>query len=568
MASLGRGIVLSRIDRLFGEGTLTGLGDGPLLERYVTRRDGDAFAALVDIHGPMVLGLCRRMLRDPRDVEDAFQATFLVLVRKAPAIRDRTLLGNWLYGVAFRVARRTRARTLRRRDREAPAGWVDLAAGPEPAIPSEAEPLLDQELNRLPEKYRAPLVLCYLRGRTHDQAAQELRCPVGTVRSRMARGRDLLRDRLTRRGFDPAALSTILIAEPAISTRMLVATVPPPLAAITVRTALAVGSTSLLKAGATTLALTPGVSMAMKLSPFHWVGVAVAATGLSAGGIAYCYAVQSRDAALAEQPAAAELAFRQAQQTPQDRAAGAPASSEAPTEKRLQALESKIEQLMERLGAPAEAAAPRGNRAAAAGPDAARPSDAAAGIGILSGLPSSLTATPRIRELEGQLRLAITEYENTRKLFERRVVSPTELEKFRGKVSNIAAQIGGIDDEIADEIELLNLELVRKDRQREKHEAQEEVAGAVTARNKRLNERKPGMVSSEDTTKAEAEVKIARADVGITKAEIAEIQLRIAQLVRRRDRLKEIRAVAQHALKDEVPAQPAGSSRQAPARSP
>ena len=200
MSAVGRGIVFRQIDRLFGEGTLTGLGDGPLLERYLTRRDEDAFAALVDLHGPMVLGLCRRMLRDPRDIEDAFQATFLVLVRKAPAIRDRNLLSNWLYGVAFRVARRAWTRTLRRRDREASVGELEFAAEPGSTARPEFDPTLDQELSRLPEKYRAPLILCYLRGKTHDQAAAELRCPVGTIRSRLARGRDLLRKRLTRRG--------------------------------------------------------------------------------------------------------------------------------------------------------------------------------------------------------------------------------------------------------------------------------------------------------------------------------------------------------------------------------
>src|SRR5262249_36367261 len=186
MSAVGRGIVLRQIDRLFGEGTLTGLGDGQLLERYLTRRDEDAFEALVDLHGPMVLGLCRRMLRDPRDIEDAFQATFLVLVRKAPAIRDRDLLSSWLYGVAYRVARRARTRTLRRRDREAPVDELEVAAEPEPMDGSEVASMLDQELSRLPERYRAPLVLCYLRGRTHEQAAADLRCPVGTVRSRLA----------------------------------------------------------------------------------------------------------------------------------------------------------------------------------------------------------------------------------------------------------------------------------------------------------------------------------------------------------------------------------------------
>ena len=105
MSSTGsdRGMVLQQLDRLFRDGTLAGLGDGQLLERYRTRRDEAAFAALVELHGPMVLGLCRRYLRDPRDIEDAFQATFLVLVRKAAGIRDGGLLANWLYGVAVRA---------------------------------------------------------------------------------------------------------------------------------------------------------------------------------------------------------------------------------------------------------------------------------------------------------------------------------------------------------------------------------------------------------------------------------------------------------------------------------
>src|SRR5262249_42414742 len=130
MSMAGRGIVLRHIDRLFGEGTLTGLGDGPLLDRYLTRRDEDAFEALVDLHGPMVLGLCRRMLRDPRDIEDAFQATFLVLVRKAPEIRDRDLLSSWLYGVAYRVARRARTQTLPPRDRESTLGRPEVPPDP------------------------------------------------------------------------------------------------------------------------------------------------------------------------------------------------------------------------------------------------------------------------------------------------------------------------------------------------------------------------------------------------------------------------------------------------------
>src|SRR5260370_28169222 len=131
MAFANRGVIFQQIDRLYQEGTLAGLGDGQLLERYLTRRDEAAFEALVNLHGPMVLGLCRRMLRDPRDIEDAFQATFLVLVRKAPAIRDRDLLSNWLYGVAYRVARRARTNTIRRRVPETAVPDLEGPAAPQ-----------------------------------------------------------------------------------------------------------------------------------------------------------------------------------------------------------------------------------------------------------------------------------------------------------------------------------------------------------------------------------------------------------------------------------------------------
>src|SRR5262249_56360504 len=122
---------------------------------YRPRRDEDAFEAIVDLHGPMVLGLCRRMLRDPRDIEDAFQATFLVLARKAPTIRDRDLLSSWLYGVAYRVARRARARTLRRRERESAVGGPEVAAGPG-AGRAGSGPLLGPGLGRSPVRHPAP----------------------------------------------------------------------------------------------------------------------------------------------------------------------------------------------------------------------------------------------------------------------------------------------------------------------------------------------------------------------------------------------------------------------------
>ena len=153
-----------------------------------------AFAALVARHGPMVLGVCRCALPDPNDVEDAFQATFLVLVRRARSVRVGDSLGRWLYGVARRVAAKAQARSERARIRSLPLGREPVASEP-PADRIELLAALDEEVSRLPEKYLAPVVLCDLEGLTHAQAAARLRWPVGTVSGRLSRARDLLKNR-------------------------------------------------------------------------------------------------------------------------------------------------------------------------------------------------------------------------------------------------------------------------------------------------------------------------------------------------------------------------------------
>ena len=207
MASGQPGDAVRQINRLFRDGTMAGLTDGQLLERFATRRPEAAeaaFEALVSRHGPMVLRVARGVLRDPHDVEDAFQATFLVLVRKADSIGERDLLGPWLYGVARRVALKARVVAARRNRRE--GGMIDDP----PADPAEGawldlRPMLHEELDRLPDKYRKPIVLCHLQGLTHAEAAQELAWPVGTVSVRLARARKLLKERLSRRGLTATA---------------------------------------------------------------------------------------------------------------------------------------------------------------------------------------------------------------------------------------------------------------------------------------------------------------------------------------------------------------------------
>jgi RNA polymerase sigma factor (sigma-70 family) len=198
-------LVLEYLRALVSPAAVEQTSDAQLLERFLAHHDEAAFAALVQRFGPLVLRVCSRVLADEHAVEDAFQATFLILVRRARSIRKRRALGSWLYGVAYRVAARARAEAGRRRapERELPAR---AAADPLDEVSRrDLRAVLDQELSRLPAKYREPLVLCYLEGMTTEEAARELGWPQGTVFTRLARGRDRLRARLVRRGVTLAA---------------------------------------------------------------------------------------------------------------------------------------------------------------------------------------------------------------------------------------------------------------------------------------------------------------------------------------------------------------------------
>ena len=200
------GAVLRQLRTLFNVGTVRDLTDGQLLERFATDRGESAelaFAVLVERHGPMVLRVCRGVLNDPHDTQDAFQATFLVLVRKARALWVRDSLGPWLHQVAYRTASCARVTAARRRRHERRAAITVEEACAEPT--DELQGLLHEEIDRLPERYRVPIVLCDLEGCSYEQAARHLGWPVGTVRSRLSRGRERLRDRLLRRGVTPDA---------------------------------------------------------------------------------------------------------------------------------------------------------------------------------------------------------------------------------------------------------------------------------------------------------------------------------------------------------------------------
>jgi RNA polymerase sigma factor (sigma-70 family) len=259
-----------------------GLTDGQLLECFVTQRDEAAFEALVRRHGPMVLGLCRRVLRHPQDAEDAFQATFLVLVRKAAAIGQRELLGNWLYGVAYRTALDARAAASRRRTRE-----KQVSPMPEPVtsdgldIGRDLRLLLDQELNRLPDKYRVPVVLCNLEGRTRQEVARQLGLPVGTLSGRLTTARRMLAKRLARHGL---ALSAGALSA-ALSQGEASASVPTPLVtrAVEVARAVAAGQGAATVVSAKAVALAEGVLKAMLVKMLKTATAVVLVAGIVVG---------------------------------------------------------------------------------------------------------------------------------------------------------------------------------------------------------------------------------------------------------------------------------------------
>ncbi len=261
-----------------------GLSDGQLLEAFLARRDETAFEALVRRHGPMVLGVCRRLLPNLQDAEDAFQAAFLVLVRKAASIRPRDLVGNWLYGVAYRTALEARSVLARRRTREKQVSALPEPTAPQPEFAPDLRPLLDQELSRLPDKYRVPVVLCDLEGRSRKEVAKALRLPEGTLSSRLATARRLLAQRLSRYGLgvSAAGLAVILTQQAAAMP------VPASLLAATTHAATLFAAGTTAAAGAISshvVLLTNGVLKTMFLTKLKTVTAVFALMAVLGGGI-------------------------------------------------------------------------------------------------------------------------------------------------------------------------------------------------------------------------------------------------------------------------------------------
>jgi RNA polymerase sigma factor (sigma-70 family) len=261
-----------------------GMTDGQLLHAFITHNDAAAFQALVQRHGPMVLGVCRRILRHQQDAEDAFQATFLVLVRKASSVKPRELVANWLHGVAYHTALKARAVIAKRKMRERQVPEMPEPQAAKPDDWHDLEPLLDEALAGLPDKYRLPILLCDIEGKSIKEATGQLGWPQGTLAGRLARGRKLLARRLSQRGvvLSGAALAIVLAENVAL------ATLPTSLVSATVQaaSALAVGKTVIASGvSVNVVALTEGVLKAMMLSKLKAIlGVVLVVSIVAFGG--------------------------------------------------------------------------------------------------------------------------------------------------------------------------------------------------------------------------------------------------------------------------------------------
>ena len=280
MAATDFGKVVRQLRGVLARQEVARLPDADLWQRYVRQQDEAAFETLMRRHGPMVLGVCRRVLRNEQDAEDAFQATFLVLVRRAASLRSPSTIANWLHGVAYRTALEARSAAARRRAREA-------AVPPRTVMPedpwAELWPVLDQELGRLAEKYRAVVVLCDLEGKTRKEVARQLGCAEGTVASRLARARSVLARRLARRGFTGASVASALAggaASAAVPVRLVAGTV----AAAESSTATGAAAHALLSAEV--IALTEGVVRSMFLSKLKITTGVLLVLGMAALGAA------------------------------------------------------------------------------------------------------------------------------------------------------------------------------------------------------------------------------------------------------------------------------------------
>jgi RNA polymerase sigma factor (sigma-70 family) len=459
---------------ILDSGTLTGLTEAELLERYLTVRDERAFEMIVTRHARMVLGVCRRILHDPNDVDDAFQATFLVLVRKAASIRSRERLSPWLYGVAQKVASRARAVASARRAREGLDGAFDRPGRSGPEAASELCAILDAELSRLPEKYRSAVLLCCLEGKSHDEAAAELNWPVGTVRSRLFRGRRLLQSRLTRRGISPS----LVLASDLTSVLPPNVAPDPSLIEASLQIANRLANARLVASG-TVAALTQGVLTTMFVTKLKLVGgTLLAASAIGSGAMIF------------------------AQESP-----GRPQRAETVEPPRIANPE-----LPPRKPGAIETDASR----------AANP------------LTDPTRSVPT-NELRARLKYALLKQARLEASYKRNVVGREAVDDASSQVDILKAQIDDDREALQNAIELQKISVERLKAELDRRANVLSAKQKVFDRSRKMLQAKS--ISSQESDEAQADFADATAQFTIKKLEISEASVRLAQLERRLKRI-------------------------------
>lgn len=532
--------VLRSISALFTSGTAGVLSDEQLLERLGEGRQAGAeaaFEALLVRHGGMVWSVCRNVLHNANDAEDAFQASFLVLLRKSSSIRKRGALSSWLHGVAYRIAVRSKATAKRfRSSQDSPLDNIAL-----PSNASDELALLHEELNRLPEKYRAPVLLFYFEGHSSAQVAQRLGWPVGTVTGRLSRARDILRGRLIKRGLAPA----LAFAGSALADKPARAAVPQRVLEQTLATFCAGPAHVSLLAPAVTsavAALSQGAFPASSLLSVKWAAAVVLAglTFTAAAGMG------EQDAAPGE--ARAGQAVRVDSQAPSQEA---PAAAPKPANSSETVGPGKS---ATRKVTPAELASLQAERKLKQG----KLAEAEAKLELASHILS------RAQRLRDRIKDVVSEEELKKDEIEKKIAQAM-CDQARAELEGVDARLNlaqsadqdakleaGASRDFAMEIakaELAALEAQRKAKEAELQQAEAKLAVATNARDATRRLHQQNVVAAGELTQVESEAKAAQAAVAIARAKLEEANVRLELGKRAVDNPETVRAWLEHSAR-------------------
>jgi RNA polymerase sigma factor (sigma-70 family) len=504
--------VLRQVGAIFSGGSVAGMTDAELLERFVHRRDESgamAFEAIVVRHGPMVMRICRAALRNGHDAEDAFQATFLVLARKAGSLWVRDSLAGWLASVATKTASRSRSRIARHAAAPLPSEPFEEASDLER---SDTRRALFEEVQRLPDRTRVPILLCYFEGMTHEAAAATLHLPVGTIHSRLSRGRERLKTRLIRRGLAPsgALLTLETLSEAAVS---------PALRDSTIKAAISFATSGALAAGsvpASVAALVHGVLGTMFLTKLQFAGaVVLSGSLLTAGAIVVAQGPETG------QPAKAKVV---------------PSQDDPSTSVSKDDRDEEISPVVvpSRPSLNTQPLSPSGEIEATPG----------------------TSKTTSAREILVRFRIATNQLELSTARFHRALATREGVDRAQGEIDLIVAQAEDQRDDLKDAIELLKAQ--RETKSLEVSIAQANLDGLHLVRENVAKLNRSNVVSTSEVAaataaeaKAEGEMKTRQAEVSIFDIRIRQAERRLKGIESALDAIQAAKNAAEPKQKDE-----------------